>query len=279
MCYLNYRVTGDPMLTPQVLNYRTYHATPVFLDGEFPPEPEYRHEAFRKLYTGWARQPFERDSVVPDLVSDRDSRNADELRSLLLPTLLLVPGLFAGGTIVSRKTLAALGILVWFIAAELRVPNWLFHYFAPIAPLVLFLIVQGFRRLYTLDVGRFRVGRIAVCLLLGFYAVVFTWRTAVYASAEAQGFPSWRHDLARRLEEQGGRHLVIVRYGPRHNVHEEWVYNGADIDGSPIVWARGMSVAEDRKLIEYFGGYQPWLLNVDEYEPVPEPYPEPSPRR
>ena len=31
---------------------------------------------------------------------------------------------------------------------------------------------------------------------------------------------------------------MIVRYGPGHNLQDDWVFNRADIDGSAIVWAR-----------------------------------------
>jgi len=40
-----------------------------------------------------------------------------------------------------------------------------------------------------------------------------------------------RAQLSDQLARTPGQHLVIVRYGPRHSVHDEWVYNSSDIDG------------------------------------------------
>ena len=39
-----------------------------------------------------------------------------------------------------------------------------------------------------------------------------------------------RESIISRLKDGGGRHLVLVRDGHDHSVHEEWVYNEADID-------------------------------------------------
>ena len=40
------------------------------------------------------------------------------------------------------------------------------------------------------------------------------------------------------IENEGGRHLVIVRYGPEHISGNEWVFNSADLkhalDGMPV---------------------------------------------
>jgi hypothetical protein len=69
--------------------------------------------------------------------------------------------------------------------------------------------------------------------------------------------------MIRDLERTGGKHLIVVRYGPSHDTGQEWVYNDADIDGSPVVWARGMSPAEDRQLLEYFKDRKAWLLEPD----------------
>jgi hypothetical protein len=50
------------------------------------------------------------------------------------------------------------------------------------------------------------------------------------------------------LGKRSARQLVIVRYAPGHPVNQEWVYNGADIDGSKIVRAREMGEDKDRRL-------------------------------
>lgn len=56
---------------------------------------------------------------------------------------------------------------------------------------------------------------------------------------------------------------MIVHYGAGHDVHAEYVYNAADIDSSPIVWARDMGPAKNSEIVEYFRQRQIWRLDVD----------------
>ena len=50
-------------------------------------------------------------------------------------------------------------------------------------------------------------------------------------------------ELIRRVQQRlqlPGRHLMVVRDLPEHSLHEEWVYNDADVDGVKVVLARDM---------------------------------------
>ena len=79
--------------------------------------------------------------------------------------------------------------------------------------------------------------------------------------------PSWgirdRAALLSRLEQLPGRHLAIVRVSAHHNVHQEWVYNDADIDAARVVWARETDTASDRRLLSYFSDRRVWLVEPD----------------
>jgi hypothetical protein len=72
-----------------------------------------------------------------------------------------------------------------------------------------------------------------------------------------------RPRLIANLQRQGGRHLIVVRYTPTHFIHAEWIYNDADIDGSPVVWARDMGEEKNRELLDYYKDRQVWLLEPD----------------
>jgi len=41
-------------------------------------------------------------------------------------------------------------------------------------------------------------------------------------------------EIQKQLDQTPGKHLVIVNYEGVHSFHDEWVYNGADIDGSKV---------------------------------------------
>ena len=77
-------------------------------------------------------------------------------------------------------------------------------------------------------------------------------------------FARGRASITRELESLPEKSLVFVKYGPAHNVHEEWVQNSADIDGAKVVWARSMSAARNQRLIDYFAGRKAWTLEPDD---------------
>jgi hypothetical protein len=72
-----------------------------------------------------------------------------------------------------------------------------------------------------------------------------------------------RADLQEKLESTPGKHLVLVRYGEGHSVHEEWVYNAADIDSSKVVWARDLPGDVNARLLDYYRDRAVWLVSPD----------------
>jgi hypothetical protein len=86
------------------------------------------------------------------------------------------------------------------------------------------------------------------------------------------GFAYRRARILADLRSSDERDLVVVRYSANHNYHQEWVYNDADIDSSPVVWAREMDQEQMTQLIDYYGDRRVWLLEADKENPRPVPY-------
>jgi hypothetical protein len=97
---------------------------------------------------------------------------------------------------------------------------------------------------------------------------------------QVSGRTSWpspgglkRAGILRQLERSGQRNLVLVRYDTiRHDTGDEWVYNDADIDGSPVVWARELDRESNTRLMQYFAGRRVWLVEPDVAVPRVVPY-------
>jgi hypothetical protein len=136
------------------------------------------------------------------------------------------------------------------------------HYFASLTCLVVLLITFGLRGLAGLTFRHKRVGLMLVIFLFVyqlFLNILLTPRIPEVKSlgrniqSPSIGLPAsfTREELKNILMKRGGKYLVIVKYPLSHNYHFEWVYNDADIDHAPIVWARDMD-GQNKKLLEYF---------------------------
>jgi hypothetical protein len=267
MLYYNYRVTGHALLMPYALHQAQYGASPIFWMMPLGRPPVYRHEVIRRFWEMWDLPYYNAARSFPPHVA---------LSFLIALQYFLTPvsamALFAAVFLrCGRKVRIALSIAGVATAGLLLERYSNPHYFAPATGLVLLLVMLGAQYL-KVKFG-YRV--------FGAFVVLFFAVAAIQASRLTVDeyphklFVAHRGGLIHRLESASGRHLVLVRYAPDHNVMEEWVYNHADIDGSAIVWARDMGDAANRELLDYFRGRQVWLVEADAPDPQPVPY---SPR-
>jgi len=70
------------------------------------------------------------------------------------------------------------------------------------------------------------------------------------------------------------QHVVLVRYTADRSPHEEWVYNGADIDAQDVIWAHDLGESRDGELVRYYKDRKIWLLEPDHEDSHPVPYPQ-----
>jgi len=264
MLYYNYRVTGHPLLMPYVLNQAQYGASPILWILPLGPPPVYRHEALRRFWLGWDLPYYRLARSFPPVVA---LFFLSMLRFFLTPisALALFAAVFLRCGRKVRTTLAmAAAATAGLLLERFQHP----HYFAPATGLVLLLTMLGVQYL------RVKFGRRA----LAAFTVLFFGVAAIQAARPTaeeyphKPFAAHRLSVIHRLEGEGGRHLVIVRYAADHDVLEEWVYNHADIDGSAIVWARDMGDARNRELIAYYPKRKIWRLDADAPDPRPAPY-------
>ncbi|HMF78996.1 MAG TPA: hypothetical protein VK604_25285 [Bryobacteraceae bacterium] len=184
-----------------------------------------------------------------------------------------------------RRLIWALATIVLFSLGSNFFPYFYPHYIAAVTCLFVLASVAGLQRLNQLRIGGGwpQVGT----LLLFFCALHFVFWYGVHALGTAkvsyalaryetwdyinQGDPQGRVAVDRRLEHAGGEHLVFVRYAPQHRF-QEWIKNGADIDGAPVVWAHDLGATENEKLRRYYPKRMAWLLQPDAAPPKLTPY-------
>ena len=269
MTYQNWRVTGDPLLLPYMAHDRQYAAVSLFLWKDPGPEPLYRHAVLRHYWAEW--QAGQRELVREDIAGEFFRRVGSMYGFLfgfwpILAMALIWP--FALKSPEERWTVFML--IVFLVATMAPLLGYLPHYGAPILALLYLRLLQGFSRLPEWNPGARPIGKL---LLAGLLAAWFI-RGGVELTKPGQvpQFAWDRAQVVRQIEQTPGNHLVLVRYRPQHRIHDEWVYNSADIDHSPIVWAREMGGPADAPLLQYYRGRHVWLLDADAAPARLEPY-------
>ena len=277
MGYYNFRVTGSPWRLPYQVHEATYGAAPLFVWQKLGPEPVYNHEAMRSFHVDWWRVTYRQHQSFGGLLS----READKLYILgqgYSWSLLLVFPFIALPRILRKDRWTRFALLTGILCVLALLPiTWLYtHYAAPAAGLFFLLVVQSMQELRNWPwrgrpTGAFLVHGILVLCTLSFVLIVMR-----HATAPKDGWQFQRARLMEQLEQDHGKHLVIVRYQPGHNAHREWVYNAADIANARVTWAREMTTGRNRRLLDHFKDRHAWLLEADLPQPTLVPYPRPQ---
>jgi hypothetical protein len=272
MGFYNWRVTGDALRMPYQVHEATYAVAPVFLWQHAWPEPTYRHEVMRDFHMGWELKEYMDKRAAPPGQWPFLHWSHDKFHSLPYPLVLIVPLIILPWILRDRWSRFAL--LTWglFVAGLLMESWYSLHYAAPITALVFVLMLQGIRRLRLWHWRSWQTGRFMVWTLVMIYATVFVIAFAQQMRDHRSAHPSHRARILAQLKEAEGRHLVLVRYGPRYprSPFIEWVYNDADIDSAKVVWAREMDSAHNSKLLEYFKDRHVWLVDLEDGDSSPK---------
>jgi hypothetical protein len=100
---------------------------------------------------------------------------------------------------------------------------------------------------------------VSVILLAALISMLLDVRSRV---GSHEGIAFARAQILEQLGADDLRHLVMVRYGPHHSAHDEFVFNEADIDSAKVVWARSLDPLQDRRVLRYFSDRRVWRLDM-----------------
>ena len=268
--YYNYRVTGNPLLLPYVVNRQQYAPSSYFIWQGPKPEPTYRRAVMRDMYehefmfyqAGRTVSGFFRHALYKIRLS----------WAVFLGPAMTIP-LFAFPWVTRDKRmrfpLFAGSVFLLGLAVEI----WTFpHYLAPATGLLYLILMQCMRHM------RFWQWRECLVRAIPIGCAMIVYRVgALLAHAQIEAAMASRESCAGRHSKHigafPGEHLVIVRYGPTHNFDRDWVYNAANIDAAKVVWAWDMGEQNNQELLQYFENRKAWLLEPDESPPKLFPYP------
>jgi hypothetical protein len=278
--YYYWRVTGNPFRMTYQVNRATYATAPYFLWQTPPPEPLYHHQVMRDFYR-WELAGFEKNFTVAGYM-----RGAAEKAYLwwqfYLGPLLTLPLLAFPRVLRQEKMRLPIAICTAMLAG-FAVQTWsLPHYFSPGTGAIYILLTQCMRHLWRCRpadriMGTAMIGPAMIRAIPVLACAMILLRIAAVAT-RVQIEPAWprgnldRPKVTAQLSRIPGKQLVLVSYGPHHNVDWEWVWNDADIDNSKVVWARDMGNTENEELLNYFQDRRDWRINGDSSPPHLESY-------
>ena len=267
----NYRVTGHPLRLPYREYYLQYEIVPPFSFVPISTTPR----TFRHLdLESRARETYDRTRSWR-LFIDRPLDWLTLLRYYyygnliwLLPLVVFMPFLWR-----SKRTRFAATLVAVIGAASVIEVVFYPHYAAPFTAALLVLAAQSMRYLrqwkyHGREVGRFLVSAMPVAIFLMTIAseaeAIATHRTADQIQARNAQIARKENTEQELLKKQPGQHIILVSYAGLPSPHEEWIYNPANIDAAPVIWALDLGQTENEKLRRYYAGRSFWLFKPAE---------------
>ena len=269
MMTYNQAVSGSPFKMPYKIHEETYGWTPLFLWQTAGEKPVYRHSDIEAAHV--------RDKEVTGAAFS----SLSQILTIKCAATVRVLWFFCGGSVLVmllsfprlmklRKYSIAFAIAIPAFFAGMATPWEWPHYCAAATPLAILFLLASWIEFWqrSRSSPQFRT-----VLIIAVFASQIYWTYSVvkkHNSRDTVAYANQRADFVDQLKESPGQDLVVIRYTdvPSH----QWVYNGANIDDSEIVWGREISDDAREKLIEYFSDRKVWLLDTSSKPVKLQPY-------
>ena len=293
MAYYDYRAFGSPLILPYTIARNTYAVAPYYVWQSPHPVPNYRHEEMRRFYNESELKGYQKLRTLSGFISQNLSKPGTGLMLFtglaLLPPLIMLPRVLLD----RRLRFLVLCVPIWIagvVIGVFLVP----HYLAPYTAAAYAIGLQAMRHLRLWNPEGRSAGRtlvrltVTLCFLLAGLRLYGEPLHLAPPRLPLSGWVCWwwgpgnfgaeRARIEAELEQLSGKQLIIVRYSPKHEPWDEWVYNAADIDGSKVIWAREMDAANNLELMRYYKDRHVWLVQPDSQSEEVSPYPMPEPQ-
>jgi hypothetical protein len=279
--FYDYRVTGHPLRMPYQEYFTQYESVPPLIILPVQHTKVVKHFDLEFLNRVWVgdMNKSARSWRLPLI-------RAEDLYQMALtmfgdPLWIVVLLALAPAWIRCRRT-RLLAVLTAILLAGAIVELIFYpHYAAPFTAVLLILLVQSLRYLRIWAGRNLPGGKPA-----GNFVILALCVTVIGVGLAAQTVRIYQRRTPDRiqainarkgsieqalLESHPGRHVIFVRYTGAHSPHAEWIYNLADIDAEPVIWAQDMG-AENAKLIAYYPGRSFWIFEPDNDPGFLQPY-------
>jgi hypothetical protein len=262
--YYNKQVTGNALLMPYVLHDRQYEVIPRWWFMPLRPEPTYSNSRLAALdgANGWEVsiynnfRPWWRGLARGCLAAVSSMAESTRVGWLAL----LVP--LAWRDPRYRQLLALVVVSVPVLSTEV---GHLHHYYAPFSGVIVILTGVWLECAWKLRFRKIPVGRAMVWAIVCFSLAGCVRNTFLHGKPGPEDlWATQRAALVRRISSLGRPQLVFVSYpSPGWDLGEEWVYNGADIDAQPVIFAHDLGRDQNGILLQYYSGRQAWVVSVE----------------
>jgi hypothetical protein len=257
--YLDYRVTGNPLRLPYLEYARQYDVISQLRYAALSsPKPSLneRVSEIHNVFEVSAHQQALQRNVFDDtwLLLQNSSPG------LVLLTLC-VALLASFRDPETRRLLALLALPALPLYFETFATP---HYLAPFLGCLILLLFQSLSSLFRQAewLGGSRYALAGICVLFGLGYLGY-WKQGVLRKLSQETYAQrQRKSILEQLDKLPGNQLVFVKYSPDYSIHDEWVYNRADLAQAKVVFAHDLSTELDQSLLAEFPGRQALRLSL-----------------
>ncbi len=278
MGYYDQAAFGKATTLPYTVDRATYAVAPYYVWQKQRSDPGYNHESLRRFYYDNELKGYSKIHSASGFLPETSFKVA---RAILFFTgLAFLPLVFQVRRVLLDRRIRFLVLGLVLFGLGMLIEIYLIpHYLAPFTAAFYAVGLQAIRHIWVSKPGGQPVGKTLIRLSVSLCVLMMVAR--LYAQPLHMRMDEWppsawtdkwfgpgyfgteRADIEKNLESQPGRQLVLVRYSPKHNPIDEWVYNLSNIDGQKVIWAREMDSAHNQELMAYYRDRKVWLVEPD----------------